>query len=427
MNRLYSSFTKSPVLPFIAAVLLFFAFPASPQTKTQPQLPDGPAKQTVQNSCAACHGLSTVTNAGHTREEWVIVLHMMVNAGAPVPQNQFDAVTDYLAKNFPAKPVPDAVVIPGPVEVSIKEWQVPTPGSRPHDPAVAPDGSAWYTGQMANVLGRFDLTTQQFKEYPLKSPGSGPHGLVADKDGNIWFTANFKSYIGKLDPKTGAVTEYPMPDPKARDPHTLLFAPNGDIYFTLQGANMVGRLNPKTGEVKVVSSPTPRSNPYGMVVDSHGVPFFVEFGSNKVGRIDPDSLAIHEYILPHEDSRPRRVAITPDDIIWYSDYSRGYLGRLDTKTGKVTEWPSPGGPRSKPYAITAVGAILWYSESNTKPNTLVRFDPKTEKFQTWAIPSGGGVVRNMVHTPEGNLWLACSGVNGIAYVEVKTPSTSASR
>jgi len=29
------------------------------------------------------------------------------------------------------------------------------------------------------------------------------------------------------------------------------------------------------------------------------------------------------------------------------------------------------------------------------------------------------VVRNMVHTPEGNLWLACSGVNGIAFVEVK--------
>jgi len=406
----------------LPATLLCLASLASPQA----QLPDGDAKQIVQNACAACHGLNTVTSAGHTREEWVTVLHMMVNVGAPVPQDQFAAVTDYLTKNFPAKPVPDAVILPGPVDVSIKEWQVPTPGSRPHDPAVAPDGAAWYTGQMANVLGRFDPKTEQIKEYPLKTPMSGPHGLVADKDGNIWFTANFKSYIGKLDPKSGAVTEYPMQDPKARDPHTLLFAPNGNIYFTAQSANMVGRLNPKTREVKLVTSPTPKSNPYGMVVDSHGVPFFVEFGSNKVGRIDPDTLEIREYVLPHEDSRPRRVAITPDDIIWYSDYSRGYLGRLDTKTGKVTEWLSPGGSRSRPYGITAVGDILWYSESNTKPNTLVRFDPKTEKFQTWPIPSGGGVVRNMVHTPEGNLWLACSGVNGIAFVEVKTSSKSSS-
>jgi len=84
----------------------------------------------------------------------------------------------------------------------------------------------------------------------------------------------------------------------------------------------------------------------------------------------------------------------------------------------VTEWPSPGGARSQPYGITAVGDAIWYSESNTEPNTLVRFDIKTQTFQTWAIPSGGGVVRNMVATPDGNLWLACSGVNKIAFVEI---------
>ena len=393
--------------------------------QTQPQLPDGDGKETIQKACGSCHALTTVTNAGHNRQEWTSVLNMMVTAGAPVPKAQIATVTDYLATNFPERPAPDAVVIPGTVEVSIKEWQVPTAGSRPHDPTLAPDGSVWYTGQMANVLGRFDPKTQQFKEYPLKTPGSGPHGLVPDKDGNIWFTANFKAYIGKLDPKTGNVTEYPMPDPQAKDPHTLLFAPNGNIYFTVQGGNMLGRLNPKTGEVKVVNSPTLKSNPYGMVVSSKGVPFFVEFGSNKVASLDPDTLAIHEYVLPHVDSHPRRVAITPDDVIWYSDYSRGYLGRLDPKTGQMTEWTSPGGPRSRPYGITAVGDVIWYSESNTKPNTVVRFDPRTEKFQTWIIPSGGGVVRNMVPTPDGNLWLACSGVNGIAFVEVKN-STKAS-
>ena len=412
------------LLLFIVAALVCWA--PSGWAQTQPQLPDGNGKETIQMACGSCHALTTVTNAGHNRQEWTSVLNMMVTAGAPVPKDQIATVTDYLAKNFPERPAPGAVLIPGSVEVSIKEWQVPTAGSRPHDPAFAPDGSVWYTGQMANVLGRFDPKTQQFKEYTLKTPSSGPHGLVPDKDGNIWFTANFKAYIGKLDPKTGNVTEYPMPDPQAKDPHTLLFAPNGNIYFTVQGGNMVGRLNPKTGDVKVVSSPTLKSNPYGMVVSSKGVPFFVEFGSNKVASLDPDTLAIHEYELPHVDSHPRRVAITPDDVIWYSDYSRGYLGRLDPRTGNVTEWASPGGPRSRPYGITAIGDVIWYSESNTKPNTVVRFDPKTEKFQTWIIPSGGGVVRNMVATPDGNLWLACSGVNGIAFVEVKNSAKMSS-
>ncbi len=396
-----------------ALAVLLGVLPAA----AQPVLPDGPGKAAVENACQACHALTNITNAGHTPKDWDTVVHMMVNAGAKLAPDQVPVVVNYLAAHFPAHALPAPQVLAGKTRVTIKEWDVPTQGSRPHDPMFAPDGSVWYTGQMANVLGRFDPKTQAFREFHLPD-GSGPHGLIADHDGNVWYTANFKAYIGKLDPRTGKVTQYPMPDPRARDPHTLLLAPNGQIYFTAQNANMVGRLNPKTGEIKLVNSPTPHSNPYGMVIDSHGVPYYVEFGSNKVARIDPDTLAIREFVLPNPDARPRRVAITADDIIWYSDYARGFLGRLDPKTGAVTEWPSPGGARSQPYGITAIGDAIWYSESNTSPNSLVRFDTRTHQFQTWSIPSGGGVVRNMVATPDGNLWLACSGVNKIAFVEI---------
>jgi len=410
-----------PLAILIVAASFYSVLPASAQNASvQKELPEGNGKQIVQSACAVCHSLATVTNSGHSREDWNTVLHMMVNVGAPVPPDKFDTVVDYLAKSLPPKPQPMGVTVPGAVQVSIKEWEMPTPGSRPHDPMYAPDGMVWYSGQMANVLGRFNPKTQQFTEFHPKMAGSGPHGIISGKDGNIWFTANFKGYIGKFNPKTGETTEYRLPDPKARDPHTPLFAPNGMMYFTVQSANMVGRLDPKTGEIKLVTSPTPKSNPYGMVISSKGVPIFCEFGSNKIASIDPDTLAIHEWVLPHEDSRPRRIAITPDDAVWYSDYSRGYLGRLDTNTGKVTgEWPSPSGPKSQPYGITAIGNIVWYVESNSVPNMLVRFDPKTEKFQSWPIPSGGGVVRNMVHTPDGNLWMAESGVNRIGFVQVK--------
>jgi virginiamycin B lyase len=171
--------------------------------------------------------------------------------------------------------------------------------------------------------------------------------------------------------------------------------------------------------VTLVASPTPKSRPYGLVVNSKGIPFFVEFGSHKIASIDPKTLEIREYVLPNTETRPRRIAITSDDVLWYSDYARGYLGRFDPATGQAGEWPSPGGPKSQPYAISAVRDVLWYSEAGVKPNTVVRFDPKTEKFQTWVIPSGGGVVRNMDVTREGNLVLACSGVNRIALVRVR--------
>ena len=405
---------RESVLAVAAAISFCSVGSAQARRGQQVQLPEGHGKELVEANCIRCHGLSQVTNAGYTEKGWQALFNSMVS----LPSDQSAVIAAYLAKNFPEKPKPQAVVIPGSVSVSIKEWLVPTLGSRPHDPLATADGAIWWTGQMANVLGRLDPKTGEMKEFPLKTPRSGPHGLTADRDGNIWYTGNSAGLIGKLDPKTGDVTEYKMPDPAARDPHTPLFDQKGILWFTLQGANMVGRLDPKTGEIKLATAPIPRSLPYGMVIDSKGNPWFVQFGVNKLARIDPTTMAIKEYTLPNPDTRPRRVAITSDDVLWYSDYSRGYLGRFDPKTGAVREWPSPGGRQSRPYGIVALNGIIWYSESGVSPNTVVRFDPSTEKFQTWVIPSGGGVVRNMMATRDGNLVLACSGRNRVALVTI---------
>jgi virginiamycin B lyase len=307
-------------------------------------------------------------------------------------------------------------------KVVIQEWDVPTPNSRPHDPEVAPDGALWYTGQLANKLGRLDPRTGSIREFPVEAPDSGPHGLAADRHGNIWFTANSKAYIGRLDPGTGKVAQYPMPDPRARDPHSLAFDREGSIFFTVQNGNMVGRLNPKTGKVALKEVPTAKARPYGIIVGPDGAAYFCEFGTHKIGRIDPKTLEIREYTLP-EGARPRRITNNPDRFIYYSDFARGFIGRLDPRSGEVEEWPSPGGPESRPYGIASTSdGMVWYSESGVKPNALVVFNPNTKSFQSWPIPSGGGVIRNMVATPDGKLYLACSGVNKVA---IATPTNNA--
>ena len=382
------------------------------------ELPEGKGKELVAASCNSCHAFEARLGAGYTAKGWHTVMRMMLNHGVPIPKDQLATMTSYLIKNFPEKPKPTGVVIPGPAKVSMKEWQVPTPGSRPHDPLAAKDGSLWYTGQMANVLGRIDPRTGRITEYPLGTPHSGPHGLVEDEGGNIWYTGNTGALIGKLDPKTGNVSEYKMPDPTALDPHTLIFDRSGILWFTVQNANRVGRLDPKTGQIQLLTPPTAKSRPYGMAVDSKGTVFFVQFGVNRVGSVDPATLQIREYPLPDPASRPRRIAITSDDVVWYTDFSRGYLGRLDPSTGAVTEWPSPSGPKSEPYGISAIDDVIWYSESGSKPNTVVRFDPKTTKFQTWAIPGGGNIVRNTSVTRDGSFVLANSLVNAVTLVKI---------
>jgi hypothetical protein len=50
--------------------------------------------------------------------------------------------------------------------------------------------------------------------------------------------------------------------------------------------------------------------------------------------------------------------------------------------------------------------------------TIVRFDRKAEKFQSWSIPGGGNIVRNTSVTRDGNFLLANSLVNGITLVGI---------
>jgi virginiamycin B lyase len=400
-------------------------------------LPDGDGKALTLRACTSCHTMEKFTTERHTREDWREEVALMVRYGARLTEPEQVQLTEYLTRSFPGKPKPPGVPVAGPVQVTIKEWPVATPGARPHDPAVAPDGGVWYTGQANSSLGRLDPVTGAAKEYPIKKPagstylpyGVGPHGLIADASGNIWFTAQLAGYIGKLDPATGTIAAYTMPDPAAKDPHTPIIDQQGTLWFTMQNSDMVGRILPSTGEVKVARVPTTASQPYGIKISSTGDPWFVELTAGRVGRIDPKTFAIREYPLPAAGSMPRRIALTADDMVWYTDYGRGYLGRLDPKSGKVTEWASPSGANvdTQPYAITTVGGIVWYVETGVSPNMVVRFDPATERFQSWPIPSGGGVVRHMVTAKDGSLWLACSGVDRIAQVRVTSPGMQAAK
>jgi virginiamycin B lyase len=411
---------KRGILTLSAAALLYVSVPAAIQGQRggQPvQLLDGPGKALVETTCARCHGLNLIPNSfGYTRQEWAELTASMV----ALPKEDADGIAEYLARHYPPKPdLLKAVIIPGPVNVNIKEWMAPTLGQRPHDPLAARDGSIWWTGQYANRLGRVDPKTGAIKEYPLETPNSGPHGLVEDKDGNIWYTGINVQEIGKLNPRSGAVTEYKIQDPQVRGPHTPIFDQKGMLFFTLQSGH-VGRLNPATGEMKFAKTPSENTYPYGIQVNSKGMLWYVDFRGNRVASVDPVTLEIKEYTLPDPAARPRRLAIASDDVVWYTDHARGYLGRFDPRTGQVREWLTPGGKDSRPYGIAAIGDALWYSESAVKPNTIVRFDAKTEKFQTSAIPSGGGIIRNMMATRDGNLVLACSAVNRVALVEVRT-------
>jgi len=374
----------------------------------QVQLPDGSGKEIIEAKCASCHGLNLITgSAGFNKPGWEAFVPTMV----ALPKDELATVTSYLTTNFPEKPERKPKLVPGTTTVKFTEWVTPTLGQRSRDPIEAPDGSIWWTGMYASLVGRVDPKTGEMKEFPLP-PTARPHTIIPDAAGNIWYTGNSNATLGKLDPKTGKITEYKT---TARDPHSMVLHRNGMIYFTAQNARVIGRFSPQTGETSEI--PT-EPNPYGIQMASDGTLWIAFNGTNKIGALNPDSLAIKYYEVPDAASRIRRLGIASDGSVWYGNFTRGTIGRLDPKTGTAKEWPSPSGPNSQPYALAVINDVVWYNESGMRPDALVRFDPKTEKFQSWAIPSGVGIVRNFGVTKAGNLIIHQSSSNRVGLVEI---------
>jgi virginiamycin B lyase len=397
-----------------AVTLQAQSMPAAGRGGAAAQLPEGAGKSIVQSLCIACHQLNLVTGStGYNREGWRALITTMV----ALPEPQLSTVTTYLAESFPPKPGRAPKLVSGKTSIAFKEWMAPTLGSRPRDPLMTPDGTIWWAGMYASVIGRLHPATGEMREYRLAADAR-PHSILNDRAGNIWYTGNGNGTVGRLDPRTGDITVYKMPNPAARDPHTPIFDRNGTFWFTLQNSNMVGRLVPSSGEITLVTMPTPNARPYGIIVDSRNVPWVAYNGSNKLARIDPSTLAVREYATPTPDSRIRRLDVLRDDTIFYGD-SRGYLGRFDPRTGAFKEWLSPSGTASSPYALVVVDDVVWYNESGQRPDALVRFDPKTETFQSWAVPSGVGIMRHIRATPDGNIVIHQSSSNRVGLVTIR--------
>ncbi len=392
-----------------AAVLAFVPLPALGQ--------DAATKALVEGMCSSCHRFTLATNSmGYTADGWKELIGTMADLSAN--ESILRSVTQYLAKALPPNTKRAAKIVPGPVQVAFKEWQPPTLGQRARDPVEAPDGSIWWAGELANLIGSLNPATGEMKEYPLPRDAN-PAAVAIDSKGNVWYAGTKNGTLGILDPKTGKTTVFKTGS--ARDPHSLAFDKNGIVWFTAQAANTVGRLDPASGDVKLIALKTSNAKPYGIKIDASGTIWAACGGAPCLIKIDPASMTASEIKLPLEGTTVRRLDIAGDGTVWFANTGRGRLGRYDPKSGEIKEWPTPSGPRSLPYAIAAADGVVWFNESGMRPDPLVRFDPKTETFQSWPIPSGGihaGMVQNMHLTSDGGLLIHQSSTSRIIKVTV---------
>jgi cytochrome c5 len=65
---------------------------------------DAKGKKLVEDICTLCHEWQRIKGHELTKEQWSGVIKGMISEGAPVTDEEFDLIVEYLAKNYgPAK------------------------------------------------------------------------------------------------------------------------------------------------------------------------------------------------------------------------------------------------------------------------------------------------------------------------------------
>jgi virginiamycin B lyase len=293
------------------------------------------------------------------------------------------------------------------VKGQVREWDVPTPKFA-RDPAPAPDGSMYIAVMHGNRIARFDPATQKFREWDLPR-GANPHGLVVDRQGLVFYTGNGNGTIGKLDPATGKVVEYQAPS--GGSPHTIIQGPDGILWFTVQDGR-IGRLDPASG---AITEHATRGGPYGLALSKDGAVWFCQLSGDRLGRLDPKTGQITEIDVK---GGPRRVAANADgSILWFAFYHSNELVKFDPIARKIVKtYRLPGGSGGGAYAVTVDGAgHPWVNEISA--NTVIRFDPATERMQVVKLPTGNTGIRKMIVAADGRLWYMGSHTGKIGVIE----------
>jgi streptogramin lyase len=136
-----------------------------------------------------------------------------------------------------------------------------------------------------------------------------------------------------------------------------------------------------------------------------------------------------EYDLPREEVAPHDTMVDKDGTVWFSSFGEQNLGRLDPRTGKVTEFPYPKHRQDAPTGSLGLRADnsgnLWLG--NMYQATIVKFDPKNEKFQFWTLPAEANIDAaqiNMVSPQsshiDGKVWTQNNGFAGVHRLDIAT-------
>jgi streptogramin lyase len=277
----------------------------------------------------------------------------------------------------------------------------PTANARegPHSLQVGPDGDIWITFALGNKMGRFDTKAETWKTYPLDE-GYYPHTLRIDGKGRVWFTLAVSNHLGMFDPETETFRTQRLPAGSLGQDLVLRMLPVilwlADQFGGSSGVGMEG------------GDPDFMPVPYGIDIAPDGSVWFSQLNQHRIGRIDPETFEVEMIDTPFP--APRRLRFDAKNGLWIPSFSSGLLARFDVVTREFKEWTLPTSKEGveTPYSLNVNRPRneVWICGTNS--DTLMRFQPESESFTVYPLPTRVTFTRDIDFDEQGRVWTSNS-------------------
>jgi streptogramin lyase len=321
-----------------------------------------------------------------------------------------------------------------------------------HDASMCKDGFVYFTDTGATdnrTIGKLDPRTGRVTSYKLKQMkndlAANSHGIICDPDGGVWFTNQTESTNTKFDPKTEQFRRYPKPDSIAEGTGgSLEMDSEGNLWTDTDGG--FAKLDPRTGGYTAYDSLTPGGGKYGTAIDREDNIYITQMPFDIIGKLNSRTGKVSEIRLnpwmelsdkdQHLNQQQLSLMATPwmgtngprrsatfrtGDYVYFPLYWGNSLAKVNIHTNEVRKFQVPV-PHALPYNVMPDrNGMIWISLMNAE--RIAKFDPTTEKFTIYKLPSLGYETRYIEvdnSTDPPSVWVPSGRNNKIARVQFRT-------
>ena len=148
--------------------------------------------------------------------------------------------------------------------------------------------------------------------------------------------------------------------------------------------------------------------PYGIDIAPDGGVWFSQLNEHKIGRIDPETLEYEMIATPFET--PRRLRFDSKGGLWIPSFSQSLIAHFDLESRAFRTGDLPIEPlgTETPYALAVEPGtdVVWICGTNS--DTMIRFDPESEAFTVYPLPTRVTYTREVDFDTEGRIWTSNS-------------------